>query len=47
MRSFCSEYSVSSVRRIQLSIDKEDAGDADLLELLGRPRKRTLPVVVQ
>ena len=48
MRSFCSEFGLSPVSRIRLSIEREDTGDADLLELVGRPReKRTPPVVVQ
>jgi P27 family predicted phage terminase small subunit len=48
MRSFCSEFGLSPVSRIRLSIEKEDSGDADLLELLGRPReRRTPPIVVQ
>jgi P27 family predicted phage terminase small subunit len=48
MRSFCSEFGLSPVSRVRLSIEKEDSGDADLLELLGRPReKRTPPIVVQ
>ena len=47
MRSFCSEFGLSPVSRIRLSIEKEDAGDADLLELLGRPReKRTPPMML-
>jgi P27 family predicted phage terminase small subunit len=48
MRAFCSEFGLSPVSRIRLSIEKEDGGEADLLELLGRPReKRTPPIVVQ
>ena len=47
MRSFCSEFGLSPVSRIRLSIEKEDAGDADLLELLGRAReKRTPPMML-
>ena len=48
MRAFCSEFGLSPVSRIRLSIEKEDGGEADLLELLGRPReKRTPPEMVQ
>ena len=47
MRSFCSEFGLSPVSRIRLSIEKEGAGDVDLLELLGRPREKRPPVVVQ
>jgi P27 family predicted phage terminase small subunit len=48
MRSFCTEFGLSPVSRMRLAVEKEDVGDADLLELLGRPREtRTMPVVVQ
>jgi P27 family predicted phage terminase small subunit len=47
MRSFCSEFGLSPVSRIRLSIGKEDGGDADLLELLGRPREKRTPQIVQ
>lgn len=48
MRSFCAEFGLSPVSRMRLVIDKEDASEADLLELLGQPReKRTPPIVVQ
>jgi P27 family predicted phage terminase small subunit len=48
MRAFCSEFGLSPVSRMRLAIDKEDAGEADLLELLGRPReKRPVPTTVQ
>jgi phage terminase small subunit len=47
MRSFCSEFGLSPISRMRLVIDKEDAGEADLMNLLSRPReKRTLPAVV-
>ena len=45
MRSFCSEFGLSPVSRIRLAIEKEDAGEADLLELLGRPREKRMPPV--
>jgi P27 family predicted phage terminase small subunit len=48
MRAFCSEFGLSPVSRMRLAIDKDDAGEADLLELLGRPRgKRPVPTTVQ
>ena len=48
MRSFCSEFGLSPVSRMRLAVEKEDVGEADLLELLGRPREtRTMSVVVQ
>jgi P27 family predicted phage terminase small subunit len=48
MKAFCSEFGLSPVSRTRLAIDKLDDGEADLLELLGRPReKRTPPIVVQ
>ena len=48
MRSFCSEFGLSPVSRLRLAVEKPDAGEADLLELLGRPReKRMPPVMVQ
>jgi P27 family predicted phage terminase small subunit len=47
MKSFCSEFGLSPVSRIRLAIENQEDGEADLLELLGRPReKRTPPVVV-
>ena len=47
MRSFCSEFGLSPVSRMRLAIEKEDVGEADLLELLGRPREKKPPGVVQ
>jgi P27 family predicted phage terminase small subunit len=47
MRAFCSEFGLSPVSRIRLSIEKEDGGEADLLELLGRPREKRTPPLVQ
>jgi phage terminase small subunit len=48
MKAFCSEFGLSPVSRTRLAVDKLDDGEADLLELLGRPReKRIPPVVVQ
>jgi P27 family predicted phage terminase small subunit len=47
MRAFCSEFGLSPVSRIRLSIDREDSGEADLLELLGRPREKRTPPLVQ
>jgi P27 family predicted phage terminase small subunit len=47
MRSFCSEFGLSPISRMRLVIEKEDVGEADLMELLSRPReKRTPPVVL-
>jgi P27 family predicted phage terminase small subunit len=46
MRSFCSEFGLSPVSRIRLAIEKQDDGEADLLELLGRPREKRIPPVV-
>jgi P27 family predicted phage terminase small subunit len=43
MKSFCSEFGLSPVSRLRLVIENQDDGEADLLELLGRPReKRTV-----
>jgi P27 family predicted phage terminase small subunit len=48
MKAFCGEFGLSPVSRTRLAVDKLDDGDADLMELLGRPReKRTPPIVVQ
>jgi P27 family predicted phage terminase small subunit len=48
MKSFCSEFGLSPVSRTRLAIDKQDGGEQDLLELLGRSReKRVGPVFVQ
>lgn len=47
MRAFCSEFGLSPVSRLRLSIENEGSGDADLLELLGRPREKRPPTVVQ
>jgi P27 family predicted phage terminase small subunit len=48
MRAFCSEFGLSPISRMRLAVDKDDAGEADLLELLGRPRvKRPVPTTVQ
>jgi P27 family predicted phage terminase small subunit len=48
MRSFCSEFGLSPVSRIRLSIEKQDDSESDLLEMLSRPReKRTPPPFVQ
>jgi len=47
MKAFCSEFGLSPVSRTRLAVDKLDDGEADLMELLGRPRaKRTTPMVV-
>jgi P27 family predicted phage terminase small subunit len=47
MRAFCSEFGLSPVSRVRLSIEHQDTGEADLMELLSAPRvKRTPPVVV-
>ena len=45
MRSFCSEFGLSPVSRMRLAIEKEDGGDADLMELLTRPREKRTVVV--
>ena len=43
MKSFCSEFGLSPVSRMRLAIENQEDGEADLLELLGRPRgKRTV-----
>jgi len=48
MRSFCSEFGLSPISRMRLSIEREDTGEADLMELLARPReRRTPPEMVQ
>jgi P27 family predicted phage terminase small subunit len=48
MKSFCSEFGLTPVSRIRLAVMTEPDAEADLLELLGRPReKRTPPEVVQ
>jgi phage terminase small subunit len=46
MRSFCTEFGLSPVSRMRLAVEKEDVGEADLLELLGRPRENRAPLVV-
>lgn len=47
MKAFCSEFGLSPVSRTRLAVDKLEDGEADLMELLGRPRaKRTPPLVV-
>src|ERR1700690_949550 len=48
MKAFCSEFGLSPVSRTRLAVDKLDDGDADLMELLGRPRaaKKPSPLVV-
>jgi phage terminase small subunit len=48
MKAFCSEFGLSPVSRTRLAVDKLDDGEADLMELLGRPRvaKKPPPLVV-
>jgi phage terminase small subunit len=37
MKAFCGEFGLSPVSRTWLSMEKLDDGEADLMELLGRP----------
>ena len=48
MKAFCGEFGLSPVSRTRLAVDKLDDGEADLMELLGRPRaaKKPPPLVV-
>jgi P27 family predicted phage terminase small subunit len=46
MKSFCSEFGLSPASRLRLVIENQDDGEADLLELLGRPREKRLPPIV-
>ena len=47
MRAFCGEFGLSPVSRTRLAVDKIDNGEADLMELLGRPRAtRKIPPLV-
>src|SRR6266853_3860304 len=46
MKAFCSEFGLSPVSRTRLAIDKLDDGEADLMELLGRPRAAKPPPIV-
>jgi P27 family predicted phage terminase small subunit len=48
MKAFCGEFGLSPVSRTRLAVDKLDDGEADLMELLGRPRaaKKPSPLVV-
>ncbi|MCU1326666.1 MAG: phage terminase small subunit family [Bryobacterales bacterium] len=40
VRSFCSEFGLSPVARVRLSVEKKlDAGDADLMAILSAPRE--------
>ena len=43
MKAFCSEFGLSPVSRTRLAVDKLDDGEADLMELLGRPRAAKKP----
>jgi P27 family predicted phage terminase small subunit len=47
MRSFCSEFGLSPISRIRLAIEMEDDGEAELQELLSRPREKRTPSIVQ
>jgi P27 family predicted phage terminase small subunit len=40
MKAFCSEFGLSPVSRTRLTIEKPAANDADLMEILSRPRER-------
>ena len=46
MKAFCSEFGLSPVSRTRLAVDKLDDGEADLMELLGRPRAAKKPPLV-
>ena len=48
MKAFCSEFGLSPVSRTRLAVDRLDDGEADLMELLGRPRaaRKPPPLVV-
>ena len=39
VRAFCSEFGLSPVSRTRLAIEQTDFSDADLTELLSRPRE--------
>ena len=43
LKAFCSEFGLSPVSRTRLAVDKLDDGEADLMELLGRPRAKRTP----
>ena len=45
VRSFCSEFGLSPASRTRLAIEKPDTGEADLMEILSRPRKPGIPRV--
>ena len=49
MKAFCSEFELSPVSRTRLAVDNLDDGEADLMELPGRPRaaKNPPPLVVK
>lgn len=47
MRAFCSEFGLSPVSRTRLAVDNQDDGDADLMEILNRPRPDRTPPIVQ
>ena len=40
MKAFCSEFGLSPVSRTRLTIEKPATGEADLMEILSRPRER-------
>src|ERR1700675_3307689 len=40
LKAFCSEFGLSPVSRSRLAIDRPGAGEADLMEILSRPRER-------
>ena len=40
LKAFCSEFGLSPVSRTRLAIDRPAAGEADLMEILSRPRER-------
>jgi P27 family predicted phage terminase small subunit len=46
MKAFCGEFGLSPVSRTRLAVDKLDDGEADLMELLGRPRATRKPPMV-
>ena len=43
MRAFCSEFGLSPVSRMRLTVDQQENVEADLMELLSRPRERRAP----
>jgi P27 family predicted phage terminase small subunit len=47
MKAFCGEFGLSPVSRTRLAIQKLDDGEADLMELLSRPREKRTPPIVQ